>query len=74
MPQEQNKPTARFGLASETWRTPILVLWAVPVCCVVIVPCCRQPLLSWWMSARLHINDKVTHFGACLPNYTGRYL
>jgi hypothetical protein len=46
MPQKQNKPTARFGLASETWRTPILVLWALPVCCVVIVPCCRQPLLS----------------------------
>ena len=23
---------------------------------------------------RLHINDKVMHFGACLPNCTGRYL
>ena len=74
MPQEQNKPTARFGLASETWHTPILVLWAVPVCCAVIgslLPAASSVMVD---VGRLHINDKVMHFGACLPNYTGRYL
>jgi hypothetical protein len=74
-------PTQRNGAApsgrnasGRTRRTLILSLWAVPVCCVVIGS--LPPAASSVMVdvGRLHINDKVTHFGACLPNYTGRYL
>ena len=66
MLQEQYKPTARFGLTSETWRALILVLWAVLICCVVIGS--LLPAVSPVMIAigRLHIWDKLQHFGAYL--------
>ena len=36
MPQTQNQPTPRFGLAPQTQRTLILASWAVLICCVVV--------------------------------------
>ena len=48
------------------WRTLILVLWAVLICCVVIGS--LAPAASSLMVAvgRLHIWDKLLHFGAYL--------
>ena len=47
-------------------RTPILILWAVLICCVVIGS--LAPAASPLMVAvgRLHIWDKLQHFGAYL--------
>jgi len=49
-----------------TWRTLILVLWAVLICCVVVGS--LAPAASSLMIAvgRLHIWDKLQHFGAYL--------
>jgi hypothetical protein len=66
MLREQNKPTASFGLTSETWRTVILSLWAVLICCVVagsLLPAASPVMLA---IGRLHIWDKLQHFGAYL--------
>jgi VanZ family protein len=46
------------------WRTLILVLWAVLICCVVIgslLPAANPVMVD---IGRLHINDKVMHFCA----------
>ena len=66
MLRQQNKPTPRFGLPPETRRALILVLWAVLLGCVVIGS--LSPAASPLMVdiGRLHINDKVLHFGAYL--------
>jgi VanZ family protein len=66
MLQERSNPTTRFGLSSETRRTVILSLWAVAICCVVIGS--LAPAASPLMVAigRLHIWDKLQHFGAYL--------
>ena len=64
--QEQYKPTARFGLTSETWRALILVLWAVLLGCVIIgslLPAASPVMVD---IGRLHVNDKVMHFCAYL--------
>jgi hypothetical protein len=45
-------------------RTLLLVLWAVLLCCVVIgslLPAASPVMVA---IGRLHINDKVQHFGA----------
>jgi len=66
MLREQNKPTASFGLTSETWRTVILSLWAVLICCVVagsLLPAASPVMIA---IGRLHIWDKLQHFGAYL--------
>ena len=49
-----------------TWSTLILVLWAVLICCVVVGS--LAPAASSLMIAvgRLHIWDKLQHFGAYL--------
>lgn len=49
-------------LTSEMWRTLILVLWPVLICCVVIglLPA-RSPVIM--AVGRLHVSDKVLHFG-----------
>ena len=48
------------------WRAPILVLWAVLICCVVVGS--LAPASSSLMVAvgRLHVWDKLQHFGAYL--------
>jgi VanZ family protein len=48
------------------WRAPILVLWAVLICCVVAGS--LAPASSSLMVAigRLHVWDKLQHFGAYL--------
>jgi hypothetical protein len=66
MLREQNRPTASFGLTSETWRTVILSLWAVLICCVVagsLLPAASPVMIA---IGRLHIWDKLQHFGAYL--------
>ena len=66
MLREQNKPTARFGLTSEAWRTLILVLWVFLICCVVVgelLPAASPVMVA---IGRLHIWDKLQHFGAYL--------
>jgi hypothetical protein len=66
MLREQNKPTASFGLTSETWRTVILSLWVVLICCVVVgslLPAASPVMIA---IGRLHIWDKLQHFGAYL--------
>lgn len=66
MLREQNRPTASFGLTSETWRTVILSLWAVLICCVVVgslLPAASPVMIA---IGRLHIWDKLQHFGAYL--------
>ncbi|MGB7719396.1 MAG: VanZ family protein [Bryobacteraceae bacterium] len=66
MPGEQNKPTASFGLTSETWRSVILSLWGVLICCVVVgslLPAANPVMVA---IGRLHIWDKLQHFGAYL--------
>jgi hypothetical protein len=66
MLQQQNEPTPRYGLPLETRRTLILAFWAVLICCVVIGS--LSPAASPVMVGigRLHVNDKVMHFGAYL--------
>ena len=52
MPREQNK------------RTVVMVLWVVLICCVVVgslLPAASPVMVA---VGRLHINDKVLHFGA----------
>jgi hypothetical protein len=64
--REQNKPTASFGLTFETWRTLILSLWVVLICCVVIgslLPAASPVMIA---IGRLQIWDKLQHFGAYL--------
>jgi len=66
MLREQNRPTASFGLTSETWRTVILSLWVVLICCVVVgslLPAASPVMIA---IGRLHIWDKLQHFGAYL--------
>ena len=66
MLREQNRPTARFGLTSEAWRTLILVLWIFLICCVVVgelLPAASPVMVA---IGRLHIWDKLQHFGAYL--------
>jgi hypothetical protein len=66
MLREQNRPTASFGLTSETWRTVILSLWAVLICCVVVgslLPAASPVMIA---IGRLHVWDKLQHFGAYL--------
>jgi VanZ family protein len=52
--------------AAARWRAPILVLWAVLICCVVAGS--LAPASSSLMVAigRLHVWDKPQHFGAYL--------
>jgi hypothetical protein len=66
MLQQQNKPTPGFGLPPEARHTIILAMWAVLICCVVIGS--LLPAASPIMVAigRLHIWDKLQHFGAYL--------
>ena len=48
------------------WRALILVIWAVLICCVVVgslLPAASPVMVA---VGRLHINDKVQHFGAYL--------
>jgi hypothetical protein len=66
MLREQNNPTARFGLTSETWRTLILVLWAVLICCVIIGSLLPGASPIMVAIGRLHIWDKLLHFSAYL--------
>ena len=66
MLREQNRPTASFGLTSETWRTVILSLWVVLICCVVagsLLPAASPVMIA---IGRLHVWDKLQHFGAYL--------
>jgi hypothetical protein len=52
--------------SGRTRRTLILSLWSVLICCVVIgslLPAASPVMVE---IGRLHINDKVMHFGAYL--------
>jgi len=66
MLQGQGNPATRFGLTSETRHTVILSLWGVAICCVVIgsLAPAASPLMV--VIGRLHIWDKLQHFGAYL--------
>ena len=59
-------PVKRSLLPDQNNRTAVLVLWAVLICCVVIGS--LAPAASPLMVAigRLHIWDKLQHFGAYL--------
>jgi VanZ family protein len=48
------------------WRTPILVLWAVLICCVVIGSLAPGSSSLMVAIGRLHVWDKLQHFGAYL--------
>ena len=53
-------------LRERTKRTVLMVLWGVLICCVVIgslLPAANPIMVD---IGRLHINDKVMHFGAYL--------
>ena len=53
-------------LREQTRRTVLIVLWAVLICCVVVgslLPAASPVMVA---VGRLHINDKVQHFGAYL--------
>ena len=54
MVREQNK------------RTVLMVFWAVLVCCVVIGSLLAAASPVMVDIGRLHVNDKVMHFGAYL--------
>jgi VanZ family protein len=66
MLRQQNKPTPGFGPSPEAGHTIILALWAVLICCVVVGS--LLPAANPVMAAigRLHIWDKLQHFGAYL--------
>jgi hypothetical protein len=66
MLQQQNKPTPGFGLPPEARHTIILAMWAALICCVVVGS--LAPAGSSLMVAigRLHVWDKLQHFGAYL--------
>ena len=66
MLRQQNKPTPGFGFSPEAGHTIILALWGVLICCVGIGS--LLPAASPLMVAigRLHIWDKLQHFGAYL--------
>src|ERR1035441_7498208 len=66
MLRQQNKPTPRFGLPPETRRALILAFWAVLMCCVIngsLLPAASPVMVA---IGRLHIWDKLQHFGAYL--------
>ena len=59
-------PTLRLGLPPETRRAFIMVLWAVLVSCAIVgslLPAASPVMVD---IGRLHVNDKVMHFGAYL--------
>ena len=59
-------PTLRLGLPPETRRAFIMVLWAVLIGCVIVgslLPAASPVMVD---IGRLHVNDKVMHFGAYL--------
>ena len=66
MLRQQNKLTPGFGLSPEAGHTIILALWAVLICCVVVgslLPAASPVMIA---IGRLHIWDKLQHFGAYL--------
>jgi VanZ family protein len=66
MLRQQDKPTPRFGLPPETRRALILAFWAVLMCCVIngsLLPAASPVMVA---IGRLHIWDKLQHFGAYL--------
>jgi VanZ family protein len=66
MPQAQNKPTPRFAVPPGARRTLILSLWAVLLGCVIIgslLPAASPVMVA---IGRLHVWDKLQHFGAYL--------
>jgi|ERR1035437_7735140 VanZ family protein len=66
MLQEQKKPTARFGPSHETRRALILIFWVVLICCVVVGSLAPTASSLMVVIGRLHIWDKLQHFGAYL--------
>jgi VanZ family protein len=64
--QHDDAAVAGGNAFGRTRRTPILFLWAVLICCVAagsLLPA-ASPVMA--AAGRLHINDKVQHFGAYL--------
>jgi VanZ family protein len=62
----QDAAPAGQNACRRTWRTLVLFLWAVLICCVIIgslLPAASPVMVA---IGRLHIWDKLQHFGAYL--------
>ena len=60
----QDAAPADRDASGRTGRTPILSLWGVLICCVVVgslLPAASPVMVA---VGRLHISDKVLHFSA----------
>ena len=53
-------------LRERSQHTALLAVWAVPICCVVAGSLLPAASAVMEAAGRLHINDKVRHFGAYL--------